>query len=107
LHLATEQFVPEALIAKCYRLHQERDSTFAMSFRDVFGDAAFFEPALFAYPCSLLLLYCFLTRVRMRGALLFCLFFVIRCINAWSIRTASAPDEYWQSIEVAHRMAFG
>ncbi len=34
-----------------------------------------------------------------------CLFF--RLINALLIRTTFAPDEYWQSLEVAHRMVFG
>jgi len=32
---------------------------------------------------------------------------VFRLLNALMIQTAYVPDEYWQSIEVAHRMAFG
>ena len=31
----------------------------------------------------------------------------LRCLNALLLQTAFAPDEYWQSVEVAHRMAFG
>ena len=31
----------------------------------------------------------------------------LRCLNALLLRTAFAPDEYWQSVEVAHRMVFG
>ena len=30
-----------------------------------------------------------------------------RVLNAMMIQTAYVPDEYWQSLEVAHRMAFG
>ncbi|CAH1773769.1 unnamed protein product [Owenia fusiformis] len=30
-----------------------------------------------------------------------------RCINALMIQTSFVPDEYWQSLEVAHNMAFG
>lgn len=30
-----------------------------------------------------------------------------RVINALVIQTAYVPDEYWQSLEVAHQMAFG
>ena len=30
-----------------------------------------------------------------------------RIVNALMIQTSYVPDEYWQSIEVAHRMAFG
>ena len=32
---------------------------------------------------------------------------VFRLLNALMIQTSYVPDEYWQSIEVAHRMAFG
>ena len=31
----------------------------------------------------------------------------LRCLNALLLQTAFAPDEYWQSLEVAHRLAFG
>ena len=31
----------------------------------------------------------------------------VRLLVAVTIRTAFAPDEYWQSLEVAHRLAFG
>lgn len=30
-----------------------------------------------------------------------------RLLNALMIQTSYVPDEYWQSIEVSHRMAFG
>ena len=30
-----------------------------------------------------------------------------RFINALMVQTSYVPDEYWQSIEVAHNMAFG
>ena len=30
-----------------------------------------------------------------------------RLLNALMIQTSYVPDEYWQSIEVAHHMAFG
>lgn len=32
---------------------------------------------------------------------------VVRLSQALLVRTAFAPDEYWQSIEVAHRLVFG
>ncbi|XP_074643066.1 GPI alpha-1,2-mannosyltransferase 3-like [Tubulanus polymorphus] len=32
---------------------------------------------------------------------------VVRLINAMMIQTSFVPDEYWQSLEVAHRSAFG
>ena len=31
----------------------------------------------------------------------------LRCVNALLIQTAFVPDEYWQSVEVAHSMAYG
>lgn len=30
-----------------------------------------------------------------------------RIVNALLIQTSYVPDEYWQSIEVAHKMVFG
>ncbi len=30
-----------------------------------------------------------------------------RVVNALIIQTSYVPDEYWQSVEVAHNMAFG
>ena len=30
-----------------------------------------------------------------------------RALNALTIQTQFQPDEYWQSVEVAHNMAFG
>ena len=33
--------------------------------------------------------------------------FAWRVCNVMLIRTAFSPDEYWQSIEVAHRLVFG
>ena len=32
---------------------------------------------------------------------------VVRVLQALAIRTAFAPDEFWQSIEVAHRIVYG
>lgn len=32
---------------------------------------------------------------------------VVRVACALAIGTAFAPDEYWQSLEVAHRLVFG
>lgn len=44
------------------------------------------------------------TQIKVR---LFVISLVFRVLNALAIGTAFAPDEYWQSIEVAHRMVFG
>jgi len=38
---------------------------------------------------------------------LWCLVFVFRCMNSLLVRTAFNPDEYWQSLEVAHNLVFG
>ena len=38
---------------------------------------------------------------------IFILCLLFRVINALLVRTTFAPDEYWQSVEVAHRMVFG
>lgn len=38
---------------------------------------------------------------------LVCLCLAVRLANALVVRTAFVPDEYWQSVEVAHRMVFG
>lgn len=32
---------------------------------------------------------------------------LVRCLNVLLCQTAFVPDEYWQSLEVAHRAAFG
>jgi GPI mannosyltransferase 3 len=37
----------------------------------------------------------------------FSLCLIVRLINSLIVRTAFVPDEYWQSLEVAHRMVFG
>ena len=39
---------------------------------------------------------------RLVGAL-----FIFRAVNALLSYTAFVPDEYWQSLEVAHNMVFG
>lgn len=31
---------------------------------------------------------------------------VFRLINCFLVRTSFVPDEYWQSLEVSHRMVF-
>ena len=38
---------------------------------------------------------------------LVCVLVVFRTMNALLSYTAFVPDEYWQSLEVAHRMVFG
>jgi phosphatidylinositol glycan class B len=38
---------------------------------------------------------------------LLCLLIAFRVINCLLIYTAFDPDEYWQSLEVAHRIVFG
>ncbi|EZA57245.1 GPI mannosyltransferase [Ooceraea biroi] len=42
-----------------------------------------------------------------RGFTLLCLLLLWRLISVFVVQTAHVPDEYWQSLEVAHRMAFG
>jgi phosphatidylinositol glycan class B len=38
---------------------------------------------------------------------LFCYAFALRCIHALLVSTYFNPDEFWQSLEVAHNMVFG
>ncbi len=38
---------------------------------------------------------------------LMCVLVIFRTVNALFNYTAFVPDEYWQSLEVAHRMVFG
>ncbi len=38
---------------------------------------------------------------------LFLALLAFRCLNALMLQTSYVPDEYWQSLEVAHKMAFG
>ena len=40
-----------------------------------------------------------------KNPILFFIFF--RLLNCYLVRTWFVPDEYWQSQEVAHRLAFG
>ncbi|KAL1467204.1 hypothetical protein MTO96_042333, partial [Rhipicephalus appendiculatus] len=35
------------------------------------------------------------------------MFVLFRCGGAFFVRTAFVPDEYWQSLEVAHKFVFG
>lgn len=42
------------------------------------------------------------TDIRLYACLL-----VFRIVNAWMIQTSFVPDEYWQSLEVAHSATFG
>lgn len=32
---------------------------------------------------------------------------IIRLLSVWFVRTWYVPDEYWQSLEVAHNFVFG
>jgi phosphatidylinositol glycan class B len=38
---------------------------------------------------------------------LFVFLFLFRATNTLLVQTFSQPDEYWQSLEIAHRIAFG
>ena len=42
----------------------------------------------------------------MSGRLFLCCL-TLRVLNAVLLQTYFNPDEYWQSLEVAHRLAFG
>ncbi|KAK8761392.1 hypothetical protein V5799_027339 [Amblyomma americanum] len=35
------------------------------------------------------------------------MFVLFRCGGAFFVRTAFVPDEYWQSLEIAHKFVFG
>eukprot|EP01102_Stenamoeba_stenopodia_P006754 TRINITY_DN1883_c0_g1_i1.p1 TRINITY_DN1883_c0_g1~~TRINITY_DN1883_c0_g1_i1.p1 ORF type:complete len:522 (-),score=35.79 TRINITY_DN1883_c0_g1_i1:81-1646(-) len=47
------------------------------------------------------------TATTANQVLLWCLVFLFRCVNSFAVRTAFNPDEYWQSLEVAHNLVFG
>ena len=38
---------------------------------------------------------------------IFSFILIFRIINSFCIKTMFVPDEYWQSLEVAHKMVFG
>ncbi len=46
-----------------------------------------------------------LSNVSMRKLAVCCLLW--RICNVLLVQTAFSPDEYWQSLEVAHRLVFG
>ncbi|GFN97261.1 mannosyltransferase [Plakobranchus ocellatus] len=48
-----------------------------------------------------------LRRLMSQPRSLFLALLAIRCANALLIQTQYVPDEYWQSLEVAHKMVFG
>lgn len=37
----------------------------------------------------------------------FLIFLFVRLFSVWLVQTWFVPDEYWQSLEVAHRLVFG
>ncbi|KYR01681.1 putative transmembrane protein [Tieghemostelium lacteum] len=49
----------------------------------------------------------FINKLEKSTSNLFLALIVIRCIDSLLINTFFDPDEYWQSLEVAHKMVFG
>lgn len=45
--------------------------------------------------------------VKMRNLDVFLIFIAVRLLSILLVQTWYVPDEYWQSLEVAHRMTFG
>lgn len=45
--------------------------------------------------------------IRNNPLVLWLALFIFRFLNAALVRTYFDPDEYWQSIEIAHRHVFG
>ena len=43
----------------------------------------------------------------MKGGTYLIVFLVVRLSSVFLVQTWFVPDEYWQSIEVAHRLSFG
>lgn len=43
----------------------------------------------------------------MKELQIFLLFVTIRLASVWLVQTSYVPDEYWQSLEVAHRISYG
>lgn len=43
----------------------------------------------------------------MKGIHVFIGFLVLRVFSVFFVRTWYVPDEYWQSLEVGHKLAFG
>lgn len=54
---------------------------------------------------------CFVRRFKERTISLdlryFLVFLSVRLSSVWLVKTWFVPDEYWQSMEVAHRLVFG
>ena len=49
----------------------------------------------------------FLRLIMSSEKTLFLALLAFRVLNALMLQTSYVPDEYWQSLEVAHSMAFG
>ena len=45
--------------------------------------------------------------ILLRPSMLFLCAVVLRCVHALLVSTYFNPDEFWQSLEVAHNMVFG
>lgn len=45
--------------------------------------------------------------VRMKDWKVFKIFLIVRLVSIHEVYTYFVPDEYWQTLEVAHRMTFG
>lgn len=58
-----------------------------------------------AYGCGIILICGSPIFVMLNKILLF--FVALRLASVFLVRTWYVPDEYWQSLEVAHRLAFG
>lgn len=43
----------------------------------------------------------------MKEIQIFVVFLAVRLASVWMVQTWYVPDEYWQSLEVAHHMSFG
>lgn len=43
----------------------------------------------------------------MKGLYVLLGFIVLRIASVFLVRTFYVPDEYWQSLEVAHKLTFG
>lgn len=44
---------------------------------------------------------------EMKNFDILCIFLTIRLCSVYLVQTFFVPDEYWQSLEVAHRISFG
>lgn len=65
-------------------------------------DFVSFFPAKYALSFEFSLLY-----TTMKGVWVFLILLAVRLLSVFFVKTSYVPDEFWQSLEVAHKIVYG